>query len=91
MAENNKTRHVFIIGAKAIGLYGGYETFVEHLINEHQNEKNIKYHVACKHNGDGAMDESRLEGEVTVLKTNSKGEAMEYEYRKNDPAALFGG
>lgn len=81
MAENNKTRHVFIIGAKSIGLYGGYETFVEHLINEHQNEKNIKYHVACKHNGDGAMDESRLEGEVTVLKTNSKGEAMEYEYR----------
>ena len=77
----NKTKHIFIIGAKSIGLYGGYETFVEHLIDEHKDAKNIKYHVACKHNGDGAMDESKLEGEVTVLKTNKAGEAIEYEYK----------
>lgn len=77
----NKTKHIFIIGAKSIGLYGGYETFVEHLIDEHKDANNIKYHVACKHNGDGAMDESKLEGEVTVLKTNKAGEAIEYEYK----------
>ena len=28
----------------------------------HQNNKNIKYHVACKANGDGCMDESKLDG-----------------------------
>lgn len=42
-------KNVFIIGSKGIpGNYGGYETFVDKLTEYHQNEKNIKYHVACK-------------------------------------------
>ena len=42
-------KNVFIIGSKGIpGLYGGYETFVDKLTEYHQNEKEIKYHVACK-------------------------------------------
>ena len=53
-------QHVFIIGAKFIGQYGGYETFVDRLIGEHENETTIKYHVACKANGEGAMDEIKL-------------------------------
>lgn len=54
-------RHVFIVGSKSLGAYGGYETFVYKLTEYHQNNKNIKYHVACKANGDGCMDESKLE------------------------------
>ncbi len=41
-------KHVFIVGAKGMGNYGGYETFVDKLTEYHQNEKNIKYHVAWK-------------------------------------------
>ena len=42
--------------------YGGYETFVNKLTEYHQDNKNIKYHVACKANGDGCMDETKLSG-----------------------------
>lgn len=42
-------QHVFIIGSKGIpSNYGGYETFVDKLTEYHQNNKDIKYHVACK-------------------------------------------
>ncbi|WP_222127406.1 beta 1-4 rhamnosyltransferase Cps2T [Bacillus sp. X1(2014)] len=42
-------QHVFIVGSKGIpGAYGGYETFVDKLTEYHQNNINIKYHVACK-------------------------------------------
>lgn len=55
-------QHVFIIGSKSMGAYGGYETFVDKLTEYHQNNQNIKYHVACKANGSGARDESTLPG-----------------------------
>lgn len=38
-------KNIFIIGAKGMGNYGGYETFVENL-TYFQKDKNIKYHVA---------------------------------------------
>lgn len=47
-------QHVFLVGAKSLGAYGGYETFVNKLTEYHQNNKNIKYHVAVKTNGQGA-------------------------------------
>ena len=78
--EKEHVQHVFIIGAKSIGQYGGYETFVDRLIGEHENESSIKYHVACKANGDGSMDESKLEG-ITVLKTAVDGSVSEFEYK----------
>ena len=53
-------QHVFIVGAKSLGAYGGYETFVYKLTEYHQNNDKIKYHIACKANGDGCMDESKL-------------------------------
>jgi rhamnosyltransferase len=31
--EQQNTRHIFIIGSKSIGQYGGYETFVDRLID----------------------------------------------------------
>ena len=55
-------QHVFIIGAKSIGQYGGYETFIDGLTAQHSREKSIKYHIVTKENGSGAMDETRLEG-----------------------------
>lgn len=42
-------QHVYIVGSKGIpGNYGGYETFVDKLTVYHQNNDEIKYHVACK-------------------------------------------
>lgn len=42
-------QHVFIVGSKGIpGAYGGYETFVDKLTEYHQNNKQLKYHIACK-------------------------------------------
>ena len=42
-------RHVYIVGSKGIpGAYGGYETFVDKLTQYHQQEAQLKYHVACK-------------------------------------------
>ena len=72
-------QHVFIIGAKSIGQYGGYETFVDKLTEQHQHEPSIKYHVACKANGDGCMDESKLPG-VEVTKRNDDGSVAEFTY-----------
>ncbi|MCD7129803.1 DUF1972 domain-containing protein [Limosilactobacillus agrestis] len=57
---------VFIIGAKGIGNYGGYETFLKKIIETDKNNINIKYHVACKYNGQGAMDETKLPGAKTI-------------------------
>ena len=59
MKHKKEVQHVYLIGAKSIGAYGGYETFVYKLTEYHQNKENIKYHVACKANGDGYMDESK--------------------------------
>lgn len=60
--QNNDLQHVFLIGAKSLGAYGGYETFVDKLTEYHQNNKKIKYYVACKSNGDGFMDPTKTEG-----------------------------
>lgn len=59
-------QHVFIVGSKSLGAYGGYETFVYKLTEYHQNNQNIKYHVACKANGDGCMDETKLENVTRI-------------------------
>jgi len=54
-------KHVFIVGAKGF-TYGGYETFLNKLTEYHQNNKCIKYHIACKANGIGKTDETKLDG-----------------------------
>ena len=54
--------HIFICGAKSVGQYGGYETFVDKLTQYHQDRADLHYHVMCKANGAGCMDESRLTG-----------------------------
>ena len=72
-------QHIFIIGAKSIGQYGGYETFVDMLTRQHQDLSSVQYHVACKSNGDGAMDERQLNG-VQELKKDSRGNVTEFLY-----------
>lgn len=49
-----------LIGAKSIGQYGGYESFIHKLIECHKEQKNIHYYVYCKANGSGCMNVSKL-------------------------------
>ena len=60
--QENEVQHVFLVGAKSLGTYGGYETFINKLTEYHQNNLRLKYHVACKANGDGCMDVDKTEG-----------------------------
>ena len=49
MQSDLPVQHVFIVGSKGVpGNYGGYETFVDKLTEYHQDNPNLKYHVACK-------------------------------------------
>ena len=64
--QNTDTQHIFLVGAKSLGAYGGYETFINKLTEYHQNHQRIKYHVACKANGDGCMDPYKTVG-VEIL------------------------
>ena len=66
MQYNQQVQHVFLVGAKSLGAYGGYETFVYKLTEHHQNQKRIKYHVACKANGDGHMDENKVDNVIKI-------------------------
>lgn len=66
MNSKKEVQHVYLVGAKSLGAYGGYETFVYKLTEYHQNKENIKYHVACKANGDGCMDESKFDGVTRI-------------------------
>ena len=72
-------QHIFLIGAKSLGAYGGYETFVNKLTEYHQNDSTIKYHVACKANGSGCMDETKLDGVTDIVK-DRKGNTLEFAY-----------
>ena len=66
MNLRKEIQHIYLVGAKSLGAYGGYETFVYKLTEYHQNKENIKYHVVCKANGDGCMDESKFEGVTKI-------------------------
>ena len=71
--------NIFIIGAKSIGAYGGYETFVDKLTEYHSSNNKIHYHVACKANGDGYMDETKLDEVDSVVK-DQFGNVKEFTY-----------
>lgn len=64
--RSGEVQHVFLVGAKSLGAYGGYETFVNKLTEYHQNHKKIKYHVACKANGDGSMNPYKTVGAQVI-------------------------
>lgn len=60
--KNSRVRDIYIVGSKNIGQYGGYESFIMNLLQYHKDNKNIRYHVACKANGQGYMDVDSLPG-----------------------------
>lgn len=62
----NDVQHVFLVGAKSLGAYGGYETFINKLTEYHQHDGRIQYHVACKRNGEGCMDETKVDGVTRI-------------------------
>lgn len=43
MQLNDKVQHVYLVGAKSLGAYGGYETFVYKLTEYHQNPEQVKF------------------------------------------------
>ncbi len=81
MSENKgiKKTNVFIIGAKCIGQYGGYETFLDKLTEQHSSDPSIQYYIVTKANGSGAMDESKLDG-VSHLKKDETGVVRTFRY-----------
>lgn len=80
-------KHVFIIGAKCIGQYGGYETFLDCLTKEHEMDTSIHYHIVTKANGDGAMDESKLSS-ISFVKKNKDGRVFSFKYHNADVVKL---
>lgn len=74
-----EVQHVFLIGAKSLGAYGGYETFINKLTEYHQTNARLKYHVACKQNGEGCMDESKVEGVSDIVK-DAHDKTVEFTY-----------
>lgn len=76
---DKNVQHVFLIGAKSLGAYGGYETFINKLTEYHQNNRRIHYHVACKANGEGCMDETAVSGVSNIIK-DKDGYTTEFTY-----------
>ena len=81
MSENKavKQTNVFVIGAKCIGQYGGYETFLDKLTEQHASDPSIQYYIVTKANGSGAMDESKLDG-VERIKKDENGVVRTFRY-----------
>lgn len=80
-------KSVFIIGAKCIGQYGGYETFLDRLTEVHQNNPSIQYYIVTKANGDGAMDETMLSG-VSNVKKDDNGAVRSFRYHNANVVKL---
>lgn len=72
-------QHIFLVGAKSLGAYGGYETFINKLTEYHQKDSRLKYHVACKANGDGSMDETKTGGVTNIIRDDN-GNTVEFTY-----------
>ena len=72
-------RHIFIIGAKSIGQYGGYESFLDKLTEQHKTERGIQYYIVTKSNGDGCMDETKLTN-VSCVRRSKDGKVISFKY-----------
>ena len=47
---------IFLIGAKSIGNYGGFETFIKKMVEYFEEDNDLHFYVACKKNGQGYKD-----------------------------------
>lgn len=78
----NKTESVhsiFCCGAKNLGQYGGFETFLDKLTEVHASVHTIQYYITTKANGDGAMDETKLSS-ISDVKKNIDGSVCSFKY-----------
>ena len=80
-------RNVFIIGAKCIGQYGGYETFLDRLTEVHARDTDIQYYIVTKANGDGFMDESKL-SDVSDIRKDESGAVYSFKYHNANVVKL---
>ena len=48
MKLNDKVQHVYLVGAKSLGAYGGYETFVYKLTEYHQIKRTSNIMLPAK-------------------------------------------
>lgn len=48
MNLKKEVQHVYLVGAKSLGAYGGYETFVYKLTEYHQNKKTSNIMLPAK-------------------------------------------
>ena len=48
MESKKDIQHVYLVGAKSLGAYGGYETFVYKLTEHHQNRKILNIMLPAK-------------------------------------------
>lgn len=78
-----EAQHVYIVGSKGCGNYGGYETFLDKLTEYHQGNKNIVYHIAWK--GTDAKEFSHNGAHSFQIKVPNIGPAQAIYY---DVAAL---
>ncbi|MCR4702117.1 MAG: DUF1972 domain-containing protein [Saccharofermentans sp.] len=85
--KSQSPKDIFIIGAKCIGQYGGYETFLDKLTKEHENDESIKYHIVTKANGDGSMDETKLSS-VSYINKNEDGSVYSFIYHNAEVVKL---
>ena len=74
-------------GAKCIGQYGGYETFLDQLTEVHSTDSSIQYYIVTKANGDGAMDEGKLSG-VSFVKKDKTGAVRSFKYHNANVVKL---
>lgn len=77
--KDNRVRHVYIVGAKNLGQYGGFETFLDKLTEIHASDHTIQYYITTKANGDGAMDETKLSS-ISDVKKNKDGSVRTFKY-----------
>ena len=56
MQQNRDIQHVYLVGAKSLGAYGGYETFIYKLTEYHQYNKKIKYILENRNGNSHGVD-----------------------------------
>lgn len=86
----NKTESVhsiFCCGAKNLGQYGGFETFLDKLTEVHASDHTIQYYITTKANGDGAMDETKLSS-ISDVKKNKDGSVRSFKYHNANVVKL---
>lgn len=85
--KSESVRSIFCCGAKNLGQYGGYETFLDKLTEAHASDHTIQYYITTKANGDGAMDESKLSS-ISDVKKNEDGSVRSFKYHNANVVKL---